>query len=211
MKTLTQMKRVCCLNRFFMLIMALGLITTFSSCSNDDDQIPVQTLKDVDGKYTGKMLTVNINPQVQNTGETPEGVDVNAEVKDDNVLIDKFPVSDLIKSIINDEEKAETIIKAIGDINYKVPYQAAFNEMKDSIYMQMKPEPLEIKLEIPAENEGEEATEIKITVTITSVNKGAYAYENNHLKFGLQTTEVKVNDNPIPFPVSAFNFNLNKK
>ena len=211
MKTLTQTKRVSCFNFYFLFVMAFGLVISFSSCSNDDDQIPVQSLKDVDGEYIGKMLAVNTNPQVKSVGEPNQGVDVNADIKNDSVFINKFPISDLVKSIINDEENAETIIKAIGDINYKVYYQAVFNEMKDSIYMQLKPEPLNFKFEIPAENEGDEATKVNITVTLTSVNKGAFAYENKNLKFGLQATEVKMNDNPIQFPLTSLNFNLNKK
>lgn len=49
MKTLTEMKKVCCLGRFVLLVMALGLASTFSSCSSDDDEsIPVYSIKDVE-------------------------------------------------------------------------------------------------------------------------------------------------------------------
>lgn len=38
--------------------MVLSLATTFTSCSNDDDEdIPVYSLKDVEGNYLGKMTT----------------------------------------------------------------------------------------------------------------------------------------------------------
>ena len=63
MKTLTEMKKVCCLGRFVLLVMALGLASTFSSCSSDDDEsIPVYSIKDVEGTYSGKMQTTKPGP-----------------------------------------------------------------------------------------------------------------------------------------------------
>lgn len=53
MKTLTKMKKVCCLSRFVLLVMALGMTSIFTSCSSDDDEnIPVYSLKDVEGTYS---------------------------------------------------------------------------------------------------------------------------------------------------------------
>ena len=50
MKTLTKMKKVCCFNRFVLFAMALSMVTSFTACSSDDDSdIPVYSLKDVDG------------------------------------------------------------------------------------------------------------------------------------------------------------------
>ena len=124
MKTLIEMKKVYCFNRFVLFVMVLSLATTFTSCSNDDDEdIPVYSLKDVEGNYLGKMTTESA-PVIptENAGESeePVGIEVNAEVKDNEIAINKFPVDDLIKSIIEDPDQAEIIIKAIGDINYKV-------------------------------------------------------------------------------------------
>ena len=151
MKTLIEMKKVYCFNRFVLFVMVLSLATTFTSCSNDDDEdIPVYSLKDVEGNYLGKMTTESA-PVIptENAGESeePVGIEVNAEVKDNEIAINNFPVDDLIKSIIEDPDQAEIIIKAIGDINYKIPYTATFNENKDNILLQLQPEPLEIKFD----------------------------------------------------------------
>ena len=103
MKTLTEMKKVCCLGRFVLLVMALGLASTFSSCSSDDDEsITVYYIKDVEGTYSGKMQTTSVAPLESTGNETEEGVAVNAELKDNHILISKFPVDGLIKSIITD-------------------------------------------------------------------------------------------------------------
>ena len=58
MKIITEIKKACCFNRFAFLVMSLGLIATFTACSSDDDSdIPVYSLKDVEGNYSGNMLT----------------------------------------------------------------------------------------------------------------------------------------------------------
>ena len=60
------MKKVCCFNRFVLLAMTLSMVTSFTACSSDDDSdIPVYSLKDVDGNYSGTMLTESppVSPQ----------------------------------------------------------------------------------------------------------------------------------------------------
>ena len=154
MKTLTKMKKVCCLSRFVLLAMALGMTSIFTSCSCvDDENIQVYSLKDVE-------------------------VTVNAELKDNHILISKFPVEDLIKSIIEDPDAAEAIIKAVGDVEYKIPYQAAFNDNKDNILLQMSPEPLVLEIAMEPQpirkTEGEEETpKLTVKVTIKADEKGS--------------------------------------
>ena len=67
MKIITEIKKACCFNRFAFLVMSLGLIATFTACSSDDESdIPVYSLKDVEGNYSGNMLTEtapSVNPQ----------------------------------------------------------------------------------------------------------------------------------------------------
>ena len=56
----------CCFNRFVLLAMTLSMVTSFTACSSDDDSdIPVYSLKDVDGNYSGTMLTEStpVSPQ----------------------------------------------------------------------------------------------------------------------------------------------------
>ena len=145
-----------------------------------------------------------------------EGVTVNAELKDNHILISKFPVDDLIKSIITDPDAAEAIIKAVGDIEYKIPYQAAFNDNKDNILLQLSPEPLvlEIAMDQPlVKAEGEEETpKLTVKVTIKADEKGKYAYEGQKLTFAIQATEVTVNEEVFDtFPATTFSFDMTKK
>lgn len=219
MKTLTEIKKVLCFNRLVLLVVALGLITTFTACSNDDDSdIPVYSLKDVDGNYSGTMLTKSdppVNPQTNSPKEEqPEGATVTAEVKDNQVMIKKLPVDDLIKSIVG-EEAAGIIIENLGDINYNIPYTAAFNDdSKGSILLQLKPEPLEIKYTLPTQvqEDGEEAPQITIKVTIEAEEKGQYTYKDQKLTFVIKATKVEVEGQPFEdFSPTTFSFDMDKK
>ena len=219
MKTLTEIKKVLCFNRLVLFVVALGLITTFTACSNDDDSdIPVYSLKDVDGNYSGTMLTKSdppVNPQTNSPKEEqPEGATVTAEVKDNQVMIKKLPVDDLIKSIVG-EEAAGIIIENLGDINYNIPYTAAFNDdSKGSILLQLKPEPLEIKYTLPTQvqEDGEEAPQITIKVTIEAEEKGQYTYKDQKLTFEIKATKVEVEGQPFEeFSPTTFSFDMAKK
>ena len=219
MKTLTKMKKVCCFNRFVLFAMALSIVSSFTACSSDDDDsnIPVYSLKDVDGTYSGTMLTesepVN-SPENAKEGEKPAGAEVTAEVKDNQIMIKKLPVDGLIKSIIDNDEVAEGIIANLGEINYNISYTPTFDENKNNILLQLKPEPLKIEFIAPmqAQEEGEEPAKILITVTIQAEKNGAYTYEGKKLAFIIKATEVKIGeDNYRDFPITTFTFSMVKK
>lgn len=219
MKILSEMKKVCRFNRFVILVAAVGLITTFTACSSDDDSnIPVYSLKDVDGNYSGTMLTEavpSVNPQTNSPKEEkPAGATVTAEVKDNQIIIKKLPVDDLIKSIVG-EEAAGIIIENLGDINYNIDYTAAFSDdNKGSILLQLKPEPLEIKLTLPTQVQAdeEETPQMIIKVTIQAEEKGEYTYKGKKLTFVIKATQVKIGDQPFEgFPATTFSFDMAKK
>ena len=218
MKIITEIKKACCFNRFAFLVMSLGLIATFTACSSDNDSdIPVYSLKDVEGNYSGNMLTEtapSVNPQNYSfKEEQPQGATVTAEVKDNQIMIKKLPVDDLIKSIVG-EENAGAIIENLGDINYNIPYTPTFDEGKSNILLQLKPEPLEIKYTEPiqVQEEGQEPAENLITVTIEAKKNGVYAYDGKKLAFVIKATGVKVGDVNFPnFPVTTFTFSMVKK
>ena len=139
------------------------------------------------------MLTASdpsVNPQTNSPKEEqPEGATVTAEVKDNQVMIKKLPVDDLIKSIV-DEGTAEIIIENLGDINYNIPFTAAFSDdSKGSILLQLKPEPLEIKYTLPSQVQidGEEAPQITVKVTIEAEEKGQYTYTVSYTHLTLPT------------------------
>ena len=202
------MEKVHCLKRFVFLVMALGLVTTFTSCDDDDEPKPnVPALTDVVGNYAGKMQTTSVSPLA--------GTDVSAEVTNENVSFEKFPVADLITAIVG-EEDAPGIIEAVGDVSYQVKYTPTFNDDKTVISMAFTPEPLILEINFPTEptegeGEGEgETPDLKVEVTIAAPEAGSFAYAGDKLAFKLQVTGVKVNNEPFELPVTTFSFDLAK-
>ena len=184
-------------------------VVTLSSCNNDDNSpLPPPSTNDVAGTYNGKVLITQVTPATvkENAGETPQGQDVNATVKNDTVFFDKLPVTELITSIVGDKDKAEAIVKAIGDVKYKVGYKPALNTEKDSIYLAFEPKPL--ILQLPSTIEG--GKDQTVTVEISSPEKGSFAYKNNQLKMKLNTDKIEFAGATIPTKVQ-FDFDMTKK
>lgn len=168
------MKKEFNLSKLFYAFAIAFSVVTLSSCDNDDNSpLPPPSTGDVAGTYNGKVLITQVTPlagrENAGEGETPKGQDVNATIKNDTVFFDKLPVDDLIISIIGDKDKAEAIIKALGDVKYKVGYKPALNREKDSIYLAFEPKPL--ILQLPSATEGEKGQ--TVTVTISSPEKAA--------------------------------------
>lgn len=212
------MEKVYSLKRFVFLVMILGLMPVFTSCDDENDPKPnAPELTDVVGDYTGKMQILTINPR-EDEAEEPQGTDVTAEVTNENVVFEKFPVADLIKTVIGDEEAAAGIIEAIGDVNYQVKYTPAFNDDKTAISMTLAPEPLVLEINFPtsetAEGEGEgggeeEAPDMTVEVTVTADAAGSFAYADSKLAFKLGIAGVKVNGESFEgLRATTFSFDL---
>ena len=88
----------------FAMLLFLGCTISLASCSDDDDDVTVPTeitTQTMYGDYKGRMATSTI---VASEGEeTPAGVEVSAKVDNDTVTVEKFPIKDIVMSIINDE------------------------------------------------------------------------------------------------------------
>ncbi len=207
------MEKVHYLKRFMFFVMAFGLVTTFVSCDDDDEPKPtVPVLTDVVGKYAGTMETLVAVPAAEEGEETPGGTAATAEVTKDEVVFEKFPVEELITSIVG-KEVAPGIIEAVGDVSYKMKYTPTFNDDKTVINMALATEPLVLEINLPTEEtaEGEEGTpDLKVEVTVAASEPAAFAYAGAKLVFKLQATSIKVNGEPFEFPVTTFSFDLAK-
>ena len=128
-------------------------------------------------------------------GETEPGTDVSATIVNNTVHFEKFPIKDIVLSIVKDENLANQIVEAVGDVNYDVEYVPALTAAKDSIMMNLNPEPLRLTVTMPAENEGEEAQSLVVEVQVAAGEKKAgYAIENGNLKFYIDVTKVMLGE-----------------
>ena len=127
--------------RLFVSLLLLSSSFCFTACDDDDEtstspnEVTTETMF---GTYTGKMFSTNVFPSENESSEEgeekPSGVDISAKVNNDTVYFEKFPIKDIVLSIIPDEDMADKIVEAVGDINYKLlclPTLTAVNPPKE--------------------------------------------------------------------------------
>lgn len=178
---------------FILLTLLVGTLA-FTSCKkeNPTPEPPKQPeLTDVCGKYAGYMAVVAVNP----LSSAPAGDPFQAEINDDSLRFAKFPVENLIKSIVG-EEGAGAIIEALGDVAYNVGYAPAFNAAKDSILLTFTPKPLE--LVIP--DMLGEGVDGLINVEIAALDKGGYSLKEKKAGYTLVAQSVEMNGAVLPLP-----------
>ena len=206
--------------QLFALMLVAGCSFCLTACSDDDD---VKNPNEIDtsvmfGDYTGKMISLNITAHEgeDENGETESGIDVSATIENDTVRFEKFPIKDIVLSIVNDEDLANQIVEAVGDVNYSIGYEPALTAANDSIMMNLNPEPLKLTVTMPAENEGEEAQSLVVEVKVVAGEKKAgYAVENGNLKFNIDATKVMLGEGEeqqefTGFVPTSFHFDMNQ-
>ena len=128
-----------------------------------------------------------------------------------------FPIKDIVLSIVNDEETANQIVEAVGNVNYKIGYKPELSEQKDIVSLALDPKPLELSVNIPSGNEGEVTTLlVKANIEATSTND-SYLVESMNLKFKFIVREVLIGSKDTDmakvdgFVPSLFDFNMTEK
>lgn len=215
-----QMRKVFRPMQLFALMLVAGCSFCFTACSDDDD---VKDPNEIDtsvmfGDYKGKMTSLNIAAHEgdDENGEAEPGIDVSATIENNTVRFEKFPIKDIVLSIVNDEDLANQIVEAVGDVNYNIEYVPALTAANDSIMMNLNPEPLKLTVTMPAENEGEEAQSLVVEVEVVAGEKKAgYAVENGNLKFNIDATKVMLGEGEdrqefTGFVPTSFHFDMNQ-
>ena len=134
----------------------------------------------------------------------------------DTVYFDSFPIKDIVLDIVGDEETANKIVEAVGDVSYKIGYEPELNTEKDSILFVLDPKPLELNVSIPSETEGGEAQNLHIEVKVSPVDGANYEVETTNLKFKIYVPEVSLGEGdnePVALPgfvPATFDFELKK-
>ena len=211
------MKKIFKSTKLFVSMLVLGCTLGFTSCSDDDDpKLPEEvTTETMAGYYTGRMVSFTVSPTEgeDNSEETPAGVEVKAQVANDTIYIEQFPIKDIVLSIVGDEAVADNIVEAVGDVDYKIGYKPELTPAKDSIRMVLDPKPLLLTIAVPASNEDEEPQTLQITVNVKAGEGAGYDVESANMKFYFCATEVLLgegdNQQALPgFLPTTFHFDM---
>ena len=209
------MRKVFRRMQLFALILMAGFSFCVTSCSDDDaitapDEISTSVMF---GDYTEKMTTHNITALEEDdeNGEAEPGTAVSATIENNTVRFEKFPIKDIVLSIVRNEDLANQIIEAVGDVNYDVEYVPTLTAAKDRIMM-----PLQLTVTMPAENEGKKAQSLVAEVQVVAGEKeSCYEVENGNLRFYIDATKVMLGVSEdrqefTGFVPSSFHFDMNQ-
>ena len=206
--------------RLLVSMLLCGSLFCLTACSDDDETPPPPdeiTTETMFGNYSGKMSSRSIVPYEgeDNKEDTPAGIDISATVKNDTIHLEKFPIKDIVLSIVKDETMANKIVEAVGDVNYKIGYEPSFTTAKDSIELKLNPEPLKLSVTIPMDTEGEEAQPLLIEVKVEPGEEAEYAVESANMKFYFAATQVLLGEGEnqqelLDFTPTTFHFDMNQ-
>lgn len=186
-------------------MLLLGGALCFVSCSDDDENIPSTpdevTTDVMFGEYSGKMTTNSIST---NEGEeVPEGTDITANVNNDTIRFEDFPIKDIVLAVVQDETLADQIVEAVGQVDYAIGYEPTLAAAKDSVTFVLDPKPLTLAVQLPSDTEGEAQT-LQIEVKVEAGTGGAYDVESGHAVFDFSATEVLLGEGEEQTPLEGF-------
>lgn len=172
------------------------LALSFASCSKDDDKTPASLkVEDVNGNYTGKLITEQNKVKSENTIEFTAIREV--------ITVPDLPVKEIVTSIVKDPKKVETILKDLGKVTYSLDYTSALSATKTSISLTFAPKALEIQLPV-------DGAKKKVVVTFTAKAAGTYANDKT-LKFVLTAEKIVVDGAALtPYDVVTYDFAATK-
>lgn len=205
--------------QLFALMLVTGGSLCLTACSDDDEiQDPGEvTTATMFGAYKGTVTTFNIAPAEgeDNEGETAVGKDISATIEDNTIHLVKFPVKDIVLSIIGDETLADMIVEAVGDVDYDISYEPSLTPEKDNIIMKLNPQPLKLAVAIPAAEEGADAQALIVEVQVEAGEQAAYNVEDANVKFSIAATKVLLGEGDEQqelggFVPTTFRFDMNQ-
>lgn len=159
--------------RSILLLLCCIPIFSFVSCNNNDDEpIVPDNAKDVIGKYEGKITINNVD----------SAVTVEIGTIGRYILINKFPVDQIVDSVMTKDERLEAV-KSLKSFTYTIPFTAKVIDKNINLTTSPKP----ILFYVTAKNKVH-----KIVVTFITKSDGIYNVANKTFELLLKATEVNL-------------------
>ncbi len=163
--------------RFLMLATIAVTGISLMSCM-DDEYVPVPVkLNDVNGNYKARLITS------QGVKSSEKIIDFNAN--DSLITFKDFPVREIVKTIITDPAKADTVLVHLGKMEYKIKFKSKLNTGQNVVELALEPQV--IAFQVPVEGI------IKnISVEMTAKQKGFYVGYDTSLRFGWEAEKINI-------------------
>ncbi|NML58399.1 DUF4840 domain-containing protein [Chryseobacterium cheonjiense] len=163
--------------RFLMLAAIAVSGMSLISCM-DDQYVPVPVkISDVNGSYRARLVTsigINVNEKI---------IDFNA--KDSLITFKDFPVREIVKTIVADPVKADTVLAHLGKVEYKIKFKTKLNVDQNVIELALEPQIIAFQIPIDGVSKN-------VAITMTAKQKGFYVGYDTSLRFGWEAEKINV-------------------
>lgn len=163
--------------RFLMLaaIAVSGMLLT--SCLNDQyEPVPVK-LSDVNGNYKARLVT-------SQGGKINEKI-IDFDAKDSLITFKNFPIREVVKTIITDPAKADTVLAHLGKVEYTIKFNSKLNTEQNVVELALEPQVMAFQIPV-------EGVTKNISVKMTAKQKGFYVGYDTSLRFAWEAERISV-------------------
>ncbi len=176
--------------RFLMLAAIAVTGMSLISCM-DDEYVPIPVkLSDVNGNYKARLITsqgIKINEKI---------IDFNA--KDSLIIFKDFPAKEIVKTVVTDPAKADTVLAHLGKTEYKIKFKSKLNTEQNVVELSLEPQVMAFQIPV-------EGVIKNISVKMTAKQKGFYVGYDNSLRFAWEAEEITVGGTDItPYQVIKY-------
>lgn len=163
--------------RFLMLAAIAVTGMSLISCM-DDEYVPAPVkLSDVNGNYKARLITS------QGVKSNEKIIDFNA--KDSLITFKDFPVREIVKTIITDAAKADTVLAHLGKIEYTIKFKSKLNTEQNVVELSLEPQVMAFQIPV-------EGVIKNVSVKMKAKQKGFYVGYDNSLRFAWEAEKITV-------------------
>jgi len=176
--------------RFLMLAAIAVTGMSLMSCM-DDEYVPVPVkVNDVNGNYKARLITS------QGVKSNEKIIDFSA--KDSLITFKDFPVREIVKTIITDAAKADTVLAHLGKMEYKIKFKSKLNTGQNVVELALEPQVMAFQIPV-------EGVTKNVSVKMISKQKGFYVGYDTSLRFGWEAEKITVGGTDItPYQVIKY-------
>lgn len=170
------MKKKTVLN--FLVIAAIAVLGfSLTSCMNDSyEPIPVK-VNDINGNYRARLVT-------SQGGMFNEKI-IDFTAKDSIITFGNFPMKEIVRSIVNDPVKADTVLAHLGKIEYKLNFKPKVNTEQNVIELAFAPKILSFQMTLDGVTKD-------VSVLMTSKQKGFFVGYDWSMRFAWEAEKITV-------------------
>lgn len=170
------MKKKTVLN--FLIVAAIAILGfSITSCMNDNyEPIPVK-VNDINGNYRARLVT-------SQGGMFNEKI-IDFTAKDSIITFGNFPMKEIVRSIVNDPVKADTVLAHLGKIEYKLNFKPKVNPEQNVVELTFAPKILSFQMTLDGVTKD-------VSVLMTSKQKGFFVGYDWSMRFAWEAEKITV-------------------